>query len=56
VIILDFDFGRLRRSDRIVGGGAIALFVFLFFFKWFGLSNSVGGIEKKGRGWYPKGD
>lgn len=42
---MDFDFSALRRSDLIIGSGAIALFVFLFFFKWFGLSTSAGGIS-----------
>jgi hypothetical protein len=39
---MDFDIGRLRRSDRIIGISAIALFIFLFFFKWYGVSTSVG--------------
>jgi hypothetical protein len=45
----------LRRSDWIIGAGAIALFVFLFFFKWFGLhSTFVGGIgvEHSVNGWH----
>jgi hypothetical protein len=33
---MSFDVNRLRRSDWIAGGGAVALFVFLFFFDWFG--------------------
>ncbi len=33
---MSFDISRLRRSDQIVGISAIALFVFLFFFKWYG--------------------
>jgi hypothetical protein len=52
---LDFDFSALRRSDLIVGGGAIALFVFLFFFKWYGASasTSVGGIDLASvNGWH----
>ncbi len=39
---MSFDFSRLRRSDQIVGGGAIALFILMFFFKWFGVN--VSGI------------
>jgi hypothetical protein len=39
-----------------VGGGAIALFVFLFFFKWYGLSvsSSAGrpGIGHSENGWH----
>ncbi len=44
----------LRRSDLIVGAGAIALFVFLFFFKWFGLSTSAGGtsVGHSVNGWH----
>jgi hypothetical protein len=53
---MGFDLSRLRRSDQIVGGGAIALFIFLFFFKWFGASasSSVGGISIGGslNGWH----
>jgi hypothetical protein len=41
---MDFDISRLRRSDRIIGAGAIALFIFLFFFKWYGVSSNVGSI------------
>jgi hypothetical protein len=33
---MSFDVSRLRRSDWITGGGAIAFFVFLFFFNWYG--------------------
>ncbi|HEY8303999.1 MAG TPA: hypothetical protein VIG42_05350 [Solirubrobacteraceae bacterium] len=33
---MSFDFSRLRRSDWMVGGGAVAFFVFLFFFNWYG--------------------
>jgi hypothetical protein len=55
VIVLDFDFSALRRSDLIVGGGAIALFVFLFFFKWYGVgvTSSVGvSIGHSVNGWH----
>jgi len=33
---MSFEVNRLRRSDWIVGGGGVALFVFMFFFKWYG--------------------
>ncbi|HEY5046191.1 MAG TPA: hypothetical protein VII53_10085 [Solirubrobacteraceae bacterium] len=53
---MSYDISRLRRSDQIVGGGAIALFIFLFFFKWYGASasSSVGGISIGGslNGWH----
>jgi hypothetical protein len=35
---MNFDIGRLRRSDQVIGAGAIALFIFLFLFKWYGIS------------------
>lgn len=34
---MSFQISRLRTGDRIIAGGAIALFVFVFFFKWFGV-------------------
>jgi hypothetical protein len=44
---MSFDVSRLRRSDWIVGGGAVALLVFMFFFSWYGGSYkgsvSLGG-------------
>ena len=43
---MSFDISRLRRADEIVGGGAIALFIFMFFFKWFG--GSVSGALPTG--------
>jgi hypothetical protein len=33
---MSFDIGRLRRGDWITGGGAVAFFIFLFFFNWYG--------------------
>jgi hypothetical protein len=41
---MNFDVSRLRRSDRIIGIGAIALFIFLFFFKWYGYSSNAPSI------------
>jgi hypothetical protein len=43
---MSFDISRLRRAEEIVGGGAIALFIFMFFFKWFG--GSVSGALPTG--------
>lgn len=33
---MSFDVNRLCRSDWMTGGGAVAFFVFLFFFDWYG--------------------
>ncbi len=55
---MSLDISRLRRAEQIVGGGAIALFIFMFFFKWFGGSvsgalpgGSVGGASSSSTGW-----
>ncbi len=34
---MSFQISRLRSGDRIIAIGAIALFIFMFFFKWFGV-------------------
>lgn len=34
---MSFEISRLRSGDRIIAAGAIALFIFMFFFKWFGI-------------------
>jgi hypothetical protein len=51
---MDFDISRLRRADQVIGGGAIAFFIFLFFFKWLGFSSStpLGGINASSNGWH----
>ncbi|MGO9319243.1 MAG: hypothetical protein ACLQBY_00295 [Solirubrobacteraceae bacterium] len=41
---MSFDISRLRRSDRIIGIGGVALFIFLFFFKWYGYSSNAPSI------------
>jgi hypothetical protein len=41
---MDFDLGRLRRAEQVIGGGAIALFISVFFFKWYGVSTNVPSI------------
>jgi hypothetical protein len=41
---MSFDISRLRRGDRIIGIGAVALFIFLFFFKWYGYSSNAPSI------------
>jgi hypothetical protein len=38
---MNFDVGQLRRSHWLIGGGAVALFIFTFLFKWFGASVST---------------
>jgi hypothetical protein len=44
---MNLDISRLRRSDQVTGVGAIALLIFLFVFKWYGVSSSssVGGVS-----------
>jgi hypothetical protein len=44
---MSFDISRLRRADRIIGAGAVAFFIFLFLFKWYGgsASSSIGGVS-----------
>jgi hypothetical protein len=51
---VNFDFGALRRHDRIIGGSAIAFFIFLFFFHWLGGSSStpLGGASGGANGWH----
>ena len=34
---MSFEVSRLRSGDRMIAAGAIALFIFMFFFKWFGI-------------------
>ena len=41
---MNFDISRLRRSYRIIAAGAIAFFIFLFFFKWYGVSSNVSSV------------
>jgi hypothetical protein len=41
---MSFDISRLRRADRIVGAAAIAFFIILFFFKWYGISSNLTSI------------
>ncbi len=50
---MSFDFSRLRRSDQIMGVSAIALFIFMFFFKWLGFSSNtpLGGLSASSDGW-----
>jgi hypothetical protein len=51
---LSFDINRLRRADRIVAVSAIAFFIFLFFFKWYGVTSNVsafGGVNVTKSGW-----
>jgi hypothetical protein len=51
---MNFDVSRLRLSDRVIGIGAIAVFIFLFIFKWYGVSSSgpLGGASFSANGWH----
>jgi hypothetical protein len=44
---MQYDIGRLRRPEWLMGGGALAFFIFLFFFKWYGgsVSTPAGSIS-----------
>jgi hypothetical protein len=42
---MSFDISRLRRADQIVGAAAIAFFIILFFFKWYGVSSNVSAVS-----------
>src|ERR1700730_9100004 len=42
---MSFDISRLRRADQIVGAAALAFFIILFFFKWYGVSSNVGAVS-----------
>ena len=50
---MNFDMSRLRKSDQIIGASAIAFFIFLFFFHWYGVSASAGPVQFStgGTGW-----
>jgi len=47
---MNLQLSRLRRADRLVAGAAIALFVFMFFFNWFGesISGTLPGSDLTG--------
>ena len=51
---MSFDVKGLRRSDQIIGGSAIALFIFMFFFHWLGGSSNspLGGVSGGTNGWH----
>jgi hypothetical protein len=42
---MNFDATRLRRSDQIIGAGAVLFFIFLFFFDWYGISSNVASVD-----------
>jgi hypothetical protein len=55
---VSFDAGRLRAAGWLTAAGAVALFVFLFFFGWFGGSVSglspdshISGVNVSASGW-----
>jgi hypothetical protein len=53
---MSFDIKNMRRGDQLMGGGAVALFIAMFFFKWYGGSatSSVGGfnVSNSLNGWH----
>ncbi|HEX2015371.1 MAG TPA: hypothetical protein VGN69_01665 [Solirubrobacteraceae bacterium] len=45
---MEFDFNRLRLGERIAAASGLALFIFMFFFKWFGLKGRLGDLAAAG--------
>jgi hypothetical protein len=41
---MNLDMSRLRRAEQIIAGGAVAFFIFLFFFNWYGVSTNASSI------------
>jgi hypothetical protein len=41
-----FDTSRLRPGEIVAAAGGILLFVFMFFFKWYGVGGQVGDLAK----------
>lgn len=55
---MSFDVARLRPADWLVGVGSVALFVFVFFFDWYGGSvtglaagSRISGASESSTGW-----
>jgi hypothetical protein len=52
-----FDASRLRRGEIVAAVGAVLLFVFMFFFKWYGVGGALGdfaqaaGVDASVNGW-----
>ncbi len=60
---MEFDFAQLRRGQWVIAGGAVALFIATFLFKWFGgtASGSVPGgptvtISSSANAWHTLSD
>jgi hypothetical protein len=51
---MSFDVSRLRRADQIIGASAIAFFIFLFVFHWYGGSSNtpLGHVSAGDNGWH----
>jgi hypothetical protein len=41
---MDVELGRARKGDRIVGAGALAFFISLFFLSWYGVSSNAPAV------------
>lgn len=54
---MTFDASRLRKGEIIAAAGAVLLFVFMFFFKWYGVGGALGdfaqaaGVDASVNGW-----
>jgi hypothetical protein len=55
---LTFDISRLRKGEIVAAAGAILLFVFMFFFSWYGVGGTLGklasaaGVSPTVDGWH----
>jgi hypothetical protein len=43
---VNFDTAKLRKGEIVAAVGAILLFVFLFFFNWYGVGGEIGGLAE----------
>jgi hypothetical protein len=55
---MTIDLQRLRRGEQLTALGALLLFVFLFFFSWYGVGGAIGafahafGVKATVNGWH----
>ena len=44
---MSLDLRQLRRGQQIAAGGAVLLFIFMFFFKWYTVGGVLGGLADR---------